>query len=219
MKNFFKNNGLSLVLFGLALLFLVGLALSGVGHENEYRQEHGQATISLGEYVTTGAFYEAVFENWESEFLQMGALVVLTIWLTQKGAADSRKLRGHEKVDAKPHQSIIRSHGWRAKGKAIGSVLYSNSLSLALFALFAVSFLLHAFSGLAMINEEASWHGGMQMSLGEYVTSSTFWFESFQNWQSEFLSVGVLIVLSIYLRQWRSPESKPVGASNDETGK
>jgi hypothetical protein len=61
-------------------------------------------------------------------------------------------------------------------------------------------------------------HGEPGVSLLAYVASSRFWFESFQNWQSEFMAVGAIVVLSIFLRQRGSPESKPVDASHAETG-
>lgn len=162
-------------------------------------------------------FGEAVFENWESEFLQMGALVVLTIWLVQKGSADSKKLRGRNDVDTSSRYSIIRASSWRTRKKAVGSVLYANSLSIALFGLFFLSFVLHAWSGVAAANQEAIVHHQAQVGLLQYLVSSQFWFESFQNWQSEFLAVGLLILLSVYLRQRSSPESKPVGAPNRRT--
>jgi hypothetical protein len=215
---FIRDNSLSLAMFSLFFIFLIGLAATGFSNENEQLSEHRQAAISFGEYITSGSFIEAVFENWESEFLQMAALVVLTIWLVQKGAADSKKIKGQDAVNIKPKYSILRAKSWHERVKAFSEMLYANSLSLALISLFIISLVLHAVGGVAAANEEAVWHGEPQMSVGEYVTSSQFWFESFQNWQSEFLSVGTLLLLSIFLRQRYSPESKPVGAPNVETG-
>jgi hypothetical protein len=98
--------------------------------------------------------------------------------------------------------------------------LYSHSLSIALFLLFAVSFLLHAAGGAREFNQEQAEHGAEGgVGVLSYMGTSRFWFESFQNWQSEFLSVGVLIVLSIFLRERHSPESKPVAHPHDETGR
>ena len=54
--------------------------------------------------------------------------------------------------------------------------------------------------------------------LEDYLLDTQLWFESFQNWQSEFLSTAVLVVLSIFLRHKGSSESKPVGAANSDTG-
>lgn len=218
MKKFLQNNSLSIVLFSLFFLFLIGLSITGFRHESEELRAHGQAAISYGQYLVSGTFIEAVFENWESEFLQMGALVVLTIWLRQKGSADSKKLRKKESVDTKPRYSILRAGSWTIRRKAIGEALYANSLSLALFSLFILSFMLHAYSGTAAANEAAQLHGQEQVGMWQYVASSQFWFESFQNWQSEFLAVGVLLVFSIFLRQRHSPESKPISETNARTG-
>lgn len=213
-----RENALSVTLFALFFVFLVGMSISGYLHHNEELSEHGQSEMGYAQYVTSGEFVEATFENWESEFLQMGALVVLTIFLHQKGSADSKKLKGKEPVDTQSRYSIIHSASWRQRGKAVKSALYGNSLSIALFVLFLVSFILHASGGAAAANHEALQHGGEQVSVLQYITTSQFWFESFQNWQSEFLAVGALLVLSIFLRQRGSPESKVIGEPNSRTG-
>lgn len=217
MKRFWRDNALSLTLFGLFAIFLAGLSLSGLAHENEELSSHGQAALSYLQYIRSSGFIEAVFENWESEFLQMGALVLLTIWLRQKGAPDSKKMQ-KEAVDTSSRSSIINSGDWGKRAKAVRHLVYANSLSLALGGLFLLSFALHAASGAAAFNEEAGAHHEALLSVWQYLASSQFWFESFQNWQSEFLAVGSLIVLSIYLRQRGSPESKPVGAPHSQTG-
>jgi len=215
-KVILRENALSLTLFALFFIFLAGQSITGYLHENEELQTHHQATISFLQYIGSGAFIEAVFENWESEFLQMGALVVLTIFLRQRGSADSKKLRGKEPVDTSSRYSIIRGNSRR---KAIGHMLYRNSLSIALFVLFLASFILHAMGGTSAHNEEAVQHGQAAVSVATYMTTAQFWFESFQNWQSEFLAVAMLLLLSVFLRQQGSPESKPVGESNSKTGR
>lgn len=217
MKKIIWENSLSIALFSLFFVFLVGLAVTGHQHENQILSEHQQPVVSFLEYISSPTFFEAVFENWESEFLQMGALVLLTIWLVQKGAADSKRLRGKEAVDTSSRLSIIHASTWHRRTKAFGKLLYDNSLSIALFGLFLVSFILHAISGVGAANQEAALHGDASMSITQYIVSAQFWFESFQNWQSEFLSVGILIVLSIFLRQRHSPESKPIGSKNNDT--
>ena len=209
-KLFVRDNGLSILMFGLFLLFLVGLSITGYYHENNELIEHGQHTQNYLTYIQSGSFIEAIFENWESEFLQMAALVLATIFLRQKGAADSKKIRGTDQVDASSRNTIIKG--------AFGKKLYANSLSLALIALFLLSFALHAVGGVSMYNNEAAMHGESSLTLWQYVGSAQFWFESFQNWQSEFLAVGTLLVVSIFLRQQGSPESKPVGVSDKQTG-
>jgi hypothetical protein len=206
LKKFWVENSLSIVMFGLFLLFLVGLSIAGLLHENEELAQHGKAAISYWEYVASGNFVEAVFENWESEFLQMWALVILTVMLRQKGAVDSKKIEGTEPVDEVPSRKDLLGR------------LYSRSLGVALLALFLASFALHALGGVSAYNDEASQHGEELISVWQYITSSQFWFESFQNWQSEFFAVGSLLLLSIFLREHGSPESKPVDAPNEETG-
>lgn len=218
MKRFITNNSLSIVLIMLFIVFLIGLAITGFAHQNEQLAAHGEAPISFGTYLVSGEFMEAVFENWESEFLQMGAFVLLTIWLKQKGSADSKKLRGKAEVDTRPRYSLTRAKTWSARWRALRLMAYSNSLTIVLFLIFFVSFALHAVGGAAAANQEAMWHGEPTMTTGEYVLSSQFWFESFQNWQSEFIAVAALIILSIFLRQRSSPESKPVADSNARTG-
>lgn len=218
LKRFIKNNGLVLCMMGLFGLFLIGLSIAGYLQNNQELASHDQPTQMFTEYIISHDFAEAVFENWESEFLQMGALVVATMFLYQKGAPDSRKLRGKELVDTSSRYSIIRASSWPNRGKAIKNALYANSLSLALFGLFLASFIAHVLSGTAAHNEEDLLHGEAAVPALEYLRTAQFWFESFQNWQSEFLSVGVLLLLSVYLRQRHSTESKPVSASNQQTG-
>ena len=96
--------------------------------------------------------------------------------------------------------------------------LYSHSLGIVLALLFMASFVLHWTFSLAAANERAQQHGGEIQSLPNYLFDAQLWFESFQNWQSEFLSTAILVVLSIFLRHKGSPESKPVNAANEQTG-
>ncbi len=215
MKRILRNNGLSIAMFSVFLVAIIGMSIAGWQQENQELLEHNNHSLSYGEYIISGSFVEAVFENWESEFLQMWALVILTVFLYQKGSSDSKPLRGSSEQDTRSRLSIINADNWRARKKAMGHMVYSHSLGLTLFALFLFSFLCHAFGGVSAYNETALQHGGEALNVGEYVASSQFWFESLQNWQSEFLAVGVLLVLSIYLRERGSQQSKPVGARYD----
>lgn len=219
MKKFLRNNGLSLVLFALFFLSLVGQFFTGQREYNDGQKQHGSPPISAVEYLKTGHFVEAVFENWESEFLQMGAFVLLTAFLYQKGSPESKDPDKKEAVDADPARSKNDSRApYPVRRGGLMLKIYENSLSLALFALFFLSFVLHGMGGAREYNEEQREHNETQISTFDYFGTSRFWFESFQNWQSEFLSIGAMIVLSIYLRQKGSPESKPVDAPHDETG-
>jgi hypothetical protein len=205
-------------MFGLFALFLVFMSLTGQREYNEDQTEHGQETVTYVKYLQTGHFVEAVFENWESEFLQMGAFVLLTVFLFQKGSPESKKLEGHEPVDEDPRHSDRDDAPWLARTGGVQTWLYERSLTIALFTLFFLSFALHAAGGAREYSAEQLAHGGTEVGTLNYLTTARFWFESFQNWQSEFLAVGALVVLSIYLRQKGSPESKPVAAPHAETG-
>jgi hypothetical protein len=219
MRRFLRENSLSIVMFGLFFAFLLLQSLAGWRTANQENQEHNQPRESYVGYVTSGSFVESTFENWESEFLQMAGFVLLTVFLRQKGSPESKSLRGQEPVDEDPRQARIRRGvpGPVRRG-GLALVVYQNSLSLALVALFLLSFLLHAMGGHAEYNQQQLEHGQAPTSLVGFVTGAEFWFQSFQNWQSEFLAVFALTVLGIFLRQRGSPESKPVAAPHTETG-
>jgi hypothetical protein len=218
MRRVLRNNALSLTMFGLFLVFLVGQSFAGYRSSNNDNQEHGQPRESFAEYLTSGAFVEATFENWESEFLQLGVYVLFTAWLIQKGSPESKNPEGEESdADPRAERDNPDAPGPVRRG-GLALTLYEHSLSTALFALFLLSFLLHALGGHAEYNQQQLEHGQAAVSLWGFVTSSEFWFQSMQNWQSEFLAVGALAVLGIFLRQRGSPESKPVAAPHAQTG-
>jgi hypothetical protein len=219
LKKVFQNNGLSLVLFGFFFLFLFGQSVAGYYENNEDQRVHHRTGATFGQYLLSAHFLEALFENWESEFLQMSAYVVLTAFLFQKGSAESKDPAKEEDVDEDPWRhredpaapAVVRQGGWKLK-------LYEHSLSLVLFGLFLLSFLGHVVTGAERYNDQQIQHGQPGVSLTEYVVKARFWFESFQNWQSEFLAVGAIVILSIWLRQRGSPESKPVASPHHKTG-
>lgn len=217
MRRILRENGLSIVLFALFLFSITGQCLTGYREYNDDRKQHGRAPVEFASYFGTGHFIEATFENWESEFLQMGMYVVLTAFLFQKGSPESKKPDEKEKVDAEPDEKK-KDAPWPVRRGGLILKIYKNSLSIALFALFFMSFALHAAGGANIYNEEQVEHGAEQVSTLGYIGTSRFWFESFQNWQSEFLSVMAVVVLSIFLRQKGSPESKPVDSPHSETG-
>jgi hypothetical protein len=211
-------NGLSLVMFAAFLVFVVLQSIFGWHVHNEELAEAGQATLGYWSYLGTGHFGEAVFENWESEFLQMGSYVLLTAYLVQRGSPESKPVDQDDRAEDYPEQAtsksprLSRQDDWR-------QALYRNSLSIALLGFFALSFVAHVVSGTAAYNrEQALRTGAPPISATEFLGRSEFWFQSMQNWQSEFLAVGSLIVLSIVLRQHGSPQSKPVTAPHSHTG-
>jgi hypothetical protein len=215
----FKNRGLTLVTFGLFLVFLAAQSVVGWRVFMSEELEHGGTSASYSEYLRQGHFYQATLENWESEFLQMALYVILTTFLFQKGSAESKDPDGPNEVDADPalHRADPNAP-WPVRRGGLALAIYKNSLSLALGLLFVGSFVGHAIGGLATHNAELADHGEPLLSLAAFLGSSQFWFESFQNWQSEFLAVWSIVALSIWLRQQGSAESKPVAAPHDQTG-
>ena len=219
MPRWLRDNSLSIALFGLFAIFLMGQSLTGWRTYNAQQEEHRKSTVGFGTYLTTGHFVEATFENWESEFLQMASYVLLTIWLIQRGSSESKPPGGDPEKDADPRSmpdlgrapGPVRRGGWQL-------TLYENSLGITLALLFVLSFVLHALGGARDFSAEQVAHGQRPVSTMEFMTTSTFWFQSFQNWQSEFVAVGSIVVLTIFLRQRGSPESKPVAAPHDDTG-
>jgi hypothetical protein len=215
LKRFWRNNNLSIVVLGIFFVILVGMSLVGWKSNNNDLTTHKQQTTSYGEYLVSGEFAEGVFENWESEFLQMWALVILTIYLRQKGSSESKPVRGKQAQDNSSRYAIINAATWRTRKKAIGHTLYAHSLGLTLLAMFIVSILLHVWGGTSAYNSEAQAHGEAQYSVLQFAGSAEFWYQSLQNWQSEFLAVGALLLLTIKLRERGSEQSKPVGKRYD----
>jgi hypothetical protein len=219
LRRVWHDYGLSIVLSALFVAALAGQTLAGWNVYNENQRSHEEPAASLLTYLATGHFGEATFENWESEFLQMSLYVILTVFLYQRGSSESKRPDAVELVDLDPRFSPNTDDApWPVRRGGIVLTLYENSLSLAFGALFLISFALHAITGLREYNAEAMAHGDATATLAGYLGSSQFWFESFQNWQSEFLSLVGMVVLSIFLRQRGSPESKPVNAPTWETG-
>lgn len=217
---FVRRNGLGLTTVGLFLvIFFVGQTWSGERAYNADQVEHGDATVTYGEYLRTAHFGEATFENWESEFLQMGAYVLLTVWLRQRGSAESKSLDEPDDVDGSPelHRDDPDAP-WPVRRGGLALAVYRNSLSLGFFALFAAAWFLHLVTGAHEHNAEAAAHGEAPISTWAFLHRAEFWFQSMQNWQSEFLAVAAIVLLSIYLRQQGSPESKPVHAPHHATG-
>ena len=214
-----RENGLSLVLGLFFLSFIVGQSIAGHREFNHEQQDHRQPTVSFTQYLGTGHFLEATMENWESEFLQMFAFVMLTTVLYQKGSAESKKLDEGEAIDRDPRKSKNKKDApWPVRRGGFILWLYERSLSLAFLLLFLFSFILHAVGGADEYNQEQLVHGGQGVSAIGYLSTSRFWFEAFQNWQSELLSIGAMVVFTIFLRQRGAPESKPVDSPHSHTG-
>jgi hypothetical protein len=219
VRDWMRDHGLLLANVVLFLIFFGGMVGSGYQVYNNEQVEHGQQAEPIGQYLASGQFFEAWSENWESEFLQMGMYVVLTAFLYQRGSSESKPVGEPAPQDEDPREKRddpkapwpVHRGGWVLR-------LYENSLSILFAVLFVASIAVHAVSGAAAYSAEELQHGGEPVSVWQYLASSQFWFESFQNWQSEFLAVAVIVGASVYLRQRGSPESKPVAEPHVETG-
>ncbi|MEU4191805.1 DUF6766 family protein [Kribbella sp. NPDC026611] len=220
-RGFFRTNSLSLVFGGLFLAALVGQAFAGLAEFNNQQVADGLATVTFGRYITSADFAVDVTENWQSEYLQFLLYIVLTVWLVQRGSPESKPLdqAGREsdedqKVGAHAGPDSprwARVGGWRTK-------LFSSSLGLVMGSVFLACWSVQSVAGWSAFNEEQLRQLQDPVSWLSYVGSADFWSRSLQNWQSEFLAVGSMAVLSIYLRERGSPESKPVGTSHSATG-
>jgi hypothetical protein len=221
MRRRLRDNGLSLFFGALFLLALVGQAVSGLAVYNNEQLGTGGEPVSIWAYVSSSGFAVDVAENWQSEYLQFLLLVMATVWLVQRGSTESkppenvgRETAKQQKIGRYADQSSPRwakVGGWRTR-------VYSNSLALAMGLIFAGSWLAQSIAGRAAYNAEQIAELSDPVSWFGYLTSADFWNRTMQNWQSEFLAVASMVLLSIYLRQRGSPESKPVGAPHESTG-
>ena len=215
-----RDRALTLALMAMFLLSLAGQLLTGFAEHNSEQTQHGHTAVALTDYLTTGHLWEAIFENWESEFLQMAVFVLLTTFLIQKGSPESRRPGVKELVDTDPRDFAddpdapwpVKRGGWILR-------LYEHSLGLAFVLLFLIAWVGHALGGFAEYAADQVTHSQPQPVFTDYLMSARFWFESFQNWQSEFLAIAAMVWLAVYLRQRWSPESKPVHAPHTETGR
>jgi hypothetical protein len=220
MRAFLKANGLS-VAFGLLFLAtLAGQAISGHATVNHDQLLHQGDPISLGRYVSSSLFWADVMENWQSEYLQFTLYIFATIHLIQKGSNESKKpdRAGRESDEEQCLGAHVKpdSPKW-AKAGGLKTVIYSNSLLLVMGSIWVASWLAQSITGRINYNAEQLDHQAAPASWAEYVTTADFWNRTLQNWQSEFLAVGSMVILAVFLRQRGSPESKPVGSPHAAT--
>jgi hypothetical protein len=216
-----RDNGLSLAFGALFLGSLVGQALAGVADHNEQREAQGLAALSLGRYLTSSSFAVDVMENWQSEYLQFFLYVFATVWLMQRGSAESKEV--HETGPETDEQQRVGAHarsespawvragGWR-------TTLFSRSLGFVMGGIFLLTWGSMSVAGWAAYNGEQLTDHEDPVNWLDYLGRPDFWSRTFQNWQSEFLAVGSMAIFAVYLRQRGSPESKPVGAAHGDTG-
>lgn len=221
MRRFLEENSLSLVFGGLFLATLVGQAFAGWHLLNDELFAEGLHQISFGRYLTSASFAVDVTENWQSEYLQFLLYVIFTVWLLQRGSPESKPL-GHAGKESDEEQKVgayAQDDSPRlARVGGLRTALYSRSLGIVMGAIFLMSWLVQSVAGWADFNETRLRQLRDPISWGSYLLNSDFWSRTLQNWQSEFLAVGSMAVLAIYLRQRGSPESKPVGSPHEATG-
>jgi hypothetical protein len=213
-----RDNGLTIVLMLLFAFSLAGHWLTGWRVQNQEALRDGGQALTLFAYAASPEFLSTVFENWESEFLQMATYVVLTACLIQRGSAESRNPDSPPRDDQLELQAHKPGAPAMLRWGRMWRMLYAHSLGIALALLFAASFVMHWLQSAKVAAGEAINHGEVPVGAMAYLGDPQLWFESFQNWQSEFLSTAVLVLLSIVLRQRESPESKPVAAPHGHTG-
>jgi hypothetical protein len=216
-----RNHSLSLFFFAIFVAALVGQAIAGNAEFNNEAIAHGSETKSFLGYVVSADFGQAVMENWQSEYLQFTLFIFATVWFVQKGSPESKKVDDvGTQTDA---EQLVGEHARRnsprwARARGVRRFLYSNSLLIVMGTIWLGSWFAHSLTGWRVFNEAALDHDETTLSWLQYLGTADFWETTLQNWQSEFLAVGSMVVLSIYLRQRGSPESKPVGLPHESTG-
>jgi hypothetical protein len=221
MRRFLRENSLSLVFLAFFVLAVAAQAFAGWHEFNNEASAHKEPAISLGRYITSSSFGNALLENWQSEYLQFTLYILLTVWFIQRGSPESKQV-GKEGGESDEDQ-LLGAHAratsprWARTG-GLRTALYSNSLLIVMVAIWALSWFGQSVTGWSEFNADQITHHEPTVSWLGYLGTANFWEATLQNWQSEFLAVGSMAVLSIYLRQRGSPESKPVGAAHDATG-
>jgi hypothetical protein len=221
MRRFCRENSLSIVFLALFIGALAGQAYAGWHDFNNEAISHRQESISLGRFLLSSSFGNAVMENWQSEYLQFTLYILLTVWFVQKGSPESKEL---DKAGTESDEDqLVGEHAradspsW-ARARGLRLWLLSNSLVLVMAAIWLGSWFAQSVTGWSDYNSDQLVHGDPALSWWQFLGTAHFWESTLQNWQSEFLAVGSMAVLAIYLRQRGSPESKPVGASHAATG-
>jgi hypothetical protein len=220
VRRFLTLNSLSIVFLVIFLASVAGQAVAGHDKFNEEATAHKEPEISLGRYVTSSEFGQAVMENWQSEFLQFSLYIFGTVWLIQKGSPESK--RPGEQGAGSDEEQLVGEHAkpnspkWARVGGA-RRWIYQNSLILLMASIFIGTWFADSVCGWSTYDADQITHHEPKVDYLGYLGTSDFWESTLQNWQSEFLAIGSMAIFSVYLRQRGSPESKPVGSPHDET--
>jgi hypothetical protein len=221
VRRFVVNNSLSIVFLTICLITLVFQAIAGHAEFNDKQDQMMAPHISFWRYVFSSSYGVAVMENWQSEYLQFTLFLLLTVWLLQHGSPESKPLhragRESDEQQRVGEHADERSPRW-ARVAGIRRTIYENSLLIVMGGIWIGTWLAQSLTGRVEYNAERLGSHQAPKSWIDYLGSGDFWERTLQNWQSEFLAVGSMAILAVYLRQRGSPESKPVGAAHDETG-
>ena len=203
-----RDHSLSIVFFALFLGAIAVQSLTGLSSYNSKLTDHQMPTIGYLQYLQTGDFLDGTFSNWQAAILQLGLLIVFGEKLRQKGAAHSRKPDGESHKNRQPKNKDGANRSW----------IYRNSLSLAFALLFLGCFAAHLVFGHMAYNENQQMIALRPVSAADYLLMPAFWFSCTQTWEAEFAVMGIFIILTVFLRQEGSPESKPVNTPDSDTG-
>jgi hypothetical protein len=221
MRRWIREQSLTLFFLAIFALSLVGQSFAGLHDFNAEQASHDGEPYSYWRFIVSSEFGGDVMENWQSEFLQFSLIILATVWLLQRGSPESKKIEeaglrsdkdervGEHAPENAPLWAKLRD--WRRR-------LYEHSLGIAMVAIFLGTWLAQSVTNWTAYNNEQTEHGEPAVTWVSFLGQADFWNRTLQNWQSEFLAVATMVAFSIYLRQRGSPESKPVGASHDETG-
>ena len=221
MRKAVRQNALGLFFGGILVAALVGQSFAGWSVFNDTQTAEGLDPIGWLEYVTSSSFTADVAENWQSEYLQFLLYIWATVWFVQRGSPESKEadqtgLESDADQEVGPHAGP-RSPRWAAVG-GLRRAVFSHSLLLVMGGVFVASWAAQSAAGVVAHDEQQLLDLEAPVTWVQYVGSADFWNRTLQNWQSEFLAVGSMAVLSVFLRERGSPESKPVGAAHDDTG-
>ncbi|MGH6989334.1 MAG: DUF6766 family protein [Stellaceae bacterium] len=199
-----RESSLSVILFALFIVCLVAQSVAGWRLQDETLATHGQAALGYLHYLATGTYLEGLAANWQAAFLQLASLIAFSGFLYQRGAPHSRDPRKRRKR--------------RRKASRV-SWLYRNSFFLSFLLLFGLTLVLHVVGGTSADNAERALAGQPPITIAAFLFSAKFWSTTLQTWQAEYLAIVIYVILSVFLRQEDSPESKPVESRNETTGK
>ncbi|MFE5910060.1 DUF6766 family protein [Streptomyces wedmorensis] len=220
-RGFWRTNSLTLGFGAAFLIVLAAQAVAGRAEFNEQLAVEGLQQIGLGDYLMSSDFAVDVTENWQSEFLQFFLYIFGTVYLLQRGSPESKEL--HKAGSESEREQRMGDHARADSPRWAGTkdwrqAVYAHSLGLVMGLFFLLSWLAQSVSGVAAFNDLRLRQLQEPVTWVSYLGSADFWNRSLQNWQSELLAVAAMAILSVYLRQRGSPESKPVGAPHDATG-